>query len=432
MIAPILVAGLCDALEVGDASILHVDLDAFYASVEERRDPTLRGLPFVVGGGVVLSPSYAARRFGVRSGMGIRRARELCPRLVVVSGEFSEYAPASEAVFEICRRFTPLVEEVSIDEAYLDVSGATHLFGSSDIIARDLKALVLEETQLVVSIGVARTKALAKVASQVAKPDGIVFVDPDRETEFLNPLPVGLVWGIGPATVEKLARYGVETVGELAALPNATIAGWLGPGLGPQLRALARNVDARRVNTTHRARSVSSQAAFGGDNRDTAYWERVLLSLADRVSARLRDKERAAGTITTRVRFADLTAVTRSATLNSRLATTDGLFLVARRLMYTAVEEAADGRGLSLLAIGASRLGPAVPQQLEFTLGLEHDLVRAGTAASIQRFDLDRAIDGLRDRFGRDAVGRASVKLMGDGGMVPEEFRKLAQKKETG
>lgn len=362
--------------------------------------------------------------------MGIRRARELCPRLVVVSGEFSEYAPASEAVFEICRRFTPLVQEVSIDEAYLDVSGSTHLFGSSAVIARDLKALVLAETQLVVSIGVARTKALAKVASQVAKPDGIVFVDPQREAEFLHPLPVGLVWGIGPATVEKLARYGVETVGELAALPNATLGGWLGPGLGPQLGALARNVDARKVKTTHRARSVSSQSAFGGDNRDPTYWERVLLSIADRVSARLRAKDRAAGTITVRVRFSDLAAVTRSRTPSSPLATTDGMFRVARDLMYDAVETASDGRGLSLLAIGASKLGPAVPQQLEFSLGLEHELVRAGTAASIQRFDLDRAVDGLRERFGKDAVGRASVKLMGDKGWVPDEFRELAQKKE--
>jgi len=204
------------------ASILHVDLDAFYASVEERRDPTLRGKPFVVGGGVVLSPSYEARRFGVRSGMGIRRARELCPRLVVVSGSFEDYAPASEHVFEICERFTPLIQKVSIDEAFLDVSGSIHLFGPSDAIARAIKRLVLEETKLVVSIGVARTKHLAKIGSQVAKPDGIVVVDPAREMEFLHPLPVDIVWGIGPATKDKLARYGVETVGDLASMPTVS------------------------------------------------------------------------------------------------------------------------------------------------------------------------------------------------------------------
>ena len=413
------------------ASILHVDLDAFYASVEERRDPTLRGKPFVVGGGVVLSPSYEARRFGVRSGMGIRRARELCPRLVVVSGSFEDYAPASEHVFEICERFTPLIQKVSIDEAFLDVSGSIHLFGPSDAIARAIKRLVLEETKLVVSIGVARTKHLAKIGSQVAKPDGIVVVDPAREMEFLHPLPVDIVWGIGPATKDKLARYGVETVGDLASMPTATLAGWLGPGLGPHLQALALNRDQRTVSRHHRAKSISSQSAFGGDQRDPSYWERVLLSIADRVSARLRDKERAAGTITVRVRFSDLQAVTRSTSMSSPLSTTDGLFRVGKDLMYKAVDEASGGRGLSLLAIGCSKLQPAVPQQLEFSLGLEHELMRAGTLASIKRYDLDRAVDDLRGRFGREAVGRASVRLMGGRDWVPDEFRELAQAKES-
>ncbi len=413
------------------ASILHVDLDAFYASVEERRNPALHGKAFAVGGGVVLSASYEARRYGVRSGMGARRARELCPQIIIVKGTFEDYRSASDDVFEICRRFTPVIEQMSIDEAFLDVSGSEHLFGPAEQIAHDLKALTLTETRLTVSIGVARSKFLAKIASKVAKPDGIVVVPPDREREFLDPLPVDAIWGIGAATKERLARYGVESVADLAAMPRATLAGWFGPYLGPHLQDLAVARDARQVKTTHRARSVGSQSAFGGDVHDRARWDRILLGVADRVSRRLREKDRSAATITTRVRFSDMQSVTRARTLSAPIATTDGLFAVARGLMLTAVSEASEGRGLSLLGIRTTKLRVAAPQQLEFDLGLGDTLIRPGTAASIQRYDLDRAVDELREKFGSKSVGRASVMLGGDG-WVPDEFRELAQARETG
>lgn len=247
---------------IGAATILHADLDAFYASVEQLLDPSLRGRPIAVGGGVVLAASYEARAFGVRAGMAGRAARRLCPNLRFVGGHFGEYQRLADQVIDIFRDFTPRVERVSIDEAFLDVAGAVHLFGSPRTIAIVIRGRVRTETGLPVSVGVARTKHLAKVASQVAKPDGLVVVEPDEEREFLEPLPVGLVWGVGPVTQARLGAAGIATIGELAATSSPLLEGLLGKAVGAKLGSLATNTDPRQIETTRRAVSVGAQAAL--------------------------------------------------------------------------------------------------------------------------------------------------------------------------
>ena len=410
------------------APILHVDLDAFYASVEQLRNPALRGKPIAVGGGVVLAASYEARQFGVRSAMPLRRARQLCPRLIVVPGDFSEYGPLSERVMDVCRRFTPLVEQISIDEAFLDVSGSVHLFGPSAEIAARLRHEVKDETGLVVSVGVARTKFLAKVASRVAKPDGMLVVAPDDELAFLHSLPVGLIWGVGPVTEAKLAQLGITTVAELAHTDRRTLERHLGPGAGAHLHALAWNRDPRPVVTHHRAKSVGAQSAFGGGGHDRGLRRRVLLDLAERVGSRLRKKGRAARTITVRVRFDDMSSVTRSVSLRAPVATTPAIASIAGHLADAGVAESA-GRDVTLLAISTSNLttSPHLQLELPFAELLGADLLRAGSAQERSRQGLDEAVDALRRRFGKEAVGRASLLLQHRRG-VPDEFRDLASK----
>ena len=309
--------------------MLHADLDAFYASVEQLRRPELRGKPIAVGGGVVLAASYEARAFGVRSAMPLGRARRLCPNLIVVHGSYGEYAELSDQVFDICRRYMPLVEQISIDEAFLDVAGARRLFGAADDIAPRLRADVKRETGLIVSVGAARTKFLAKIASRVAKPDGLVIVPPDDELDFLHALPVGLIWGVGPVTERRLAELGVATVAELAAVGERALRARLGNAAGRYLHALAWNRDPRPVVTRRSARSVGAQSAFGRDRHDSELRRRVLARLADRVGSRLRKKGRAGRTIGVRVRFADLQAVTRATTLAAPVSSTEAIFQVA-------------------------------------------------------------------------------------------------------
>jgi len=409
-------------------TILHVDLDAFYASVEQLRNPELRGKPIAVGGGVVLAASYEARRFGVRSAMPLRRARQLCPGLIVVSGHFSEYGPLSEKVMDACRRFTPLVEQISIDEAFLDVAGALHLFGPAGEIADRLRSEVRTDTGLVVSVGVARTKFLAKVASRVAKPDGLLVVEPEEELAFLHALPVALIWGVGPATEAKLAQLGIATVADLAYTDQRTLDRHLGPGAGAHLHALAWNRDPRPVVTHHRAKSVGAQSSFGGGGHSRRLRRRVLLGLAERVGTRLRKKDRAAHTITVRVRFDDLSAVTRSASLRAPVATTNAIAAIAEHLADAGVAEAA-GRDVNLLAISTSNLVTAPHLQLELPFAelLGADLLRTGSAHERSRQGLDDALDMLRERFGKEAVGRASLLLDHHRG-VPDEFRDLASR----
>ncbi len=409
------------------AAVLHCDLDAFYASVEQQKRPELRGKPIAVGGGVVLAASYEARAFGVRSAMPVGRARRMCPSLIVVDGSFSDYLDISDRIFDICRDFTPLVEQISIDEAFLDVSGATHLFGEPGTIGAEIRHRVRDETGLAISIGVASTKFLAKVGSQVAKPDGMIVVDPATEIEFLHALPTRLIWGVGPVTERKLAEMGITTIGQLAATERNVISKRMGRGAGGHLHALAWNKDPRRVRREHRAGSVGAQRAFGGDHRDPEFHRQVIFGLADRIGSRLRKKDRAGRTVSVRVRFSDQQVVSRATTLVAPVATTAAIAQIAEHLVAVAITEAAEGRGLSLIGISISKL--VVSPHLQLELPLETDgaggITRAGSLHDLERTALDAAVDQLRDRFGKETVAKASSMLRGTRG-VPDEFGDLA------
>src|SRR5881396_541290 len=299
------------------ATILHADLDAFYASVEQLLDPSLRGKPIAVGGGVVLAASYEAKAFGVRGGMPGRKARELCPQLTFVSGHLKDYQQLGDAAIRVLGNFTPLVERTSIDEAFADVAGTEHLFGPAAEIAKAIRRRVRTELGLPISIGVARTKHLAKIASQVAKPDGLVIVDPDTELDFLHDLPVELMWGVGPVTKARLAEIGVLTIGQLAKTPGWSLERLLGPAAGEKLAALAWNRDPREIKTHRRARSAGAQSALGRKPAEERIFRPTLLHLADRIGTRLRARSRPGRTVTVRVCFANLNSATRSMTLDA-------------------------------------------------------------------------------------------------------------------
>jgi len=406
---------------------LHADLDAFYASVEQLLDPTLRGKPIAVGGGVVLAASYEAKKYGVRGGMGGRRARELCPDLLFVRGHFAEYQRLGDQCIEIMRDFTPLVERISIDEAFLDVAGSVHLFGSPTTMAAEIRRRTREEAGLPVSVGVARTKHLAKIASQVAKPDGFIVVEPDHELDFLHPLPVELMWGVGPVTQARLAERGITTIGELAATPGRSLEHLLGRAVGTKLGSLAWNHDPRDIETNHRAGSVGAQSALGRRDISPELIRTTLRHLADRVATRLRAKERAGKTVTVRVRFAEMQSVTRSVTLPAAISATPILAEVAYSLVATALQDHPGEKAITLLAISVSHLVYEAALQLELPIEIGEEKLRPGTSAGAARWALDRSVDGVRDRFGRKSVGYASVALSGTGA-VPDEFRELAEK----
>src|SRR5258706_9147996 len=303
------------------ATILHADLDAFYASVEQLLDPSLRGKPIAVGGGVVLAASYEARAFGVRSGMPRRRASELCPGIRFVGGHFSEYQRLGDAAIAVLGDYTPDIERISIDEAFADVAGSARLFGAPGEIAKTVRARVRAELGLPISIGVARTKHLAKIASQVAKPDGLVVVDPGTELEFLHELPVALMWGVGPATEARLAKIGVTTIGQLAESSPQSVERLLGHAAGRKLTALAWNRDPRQIQTRRRARSAGAQSALGRRPAIERVFKPTLHHLADRIGARLRAKSLAGPPITVPLRFADLRSLTRALTLSAQNST---------------------------------------------------------------------------------------------------------------
>lgn len=400
----------------GAATILHADLDAFYASVEILREPSLRGRPMAVGGGVVLSATYEARRHGVRSGMRLADARARCPGLVVVRGSFGDYVGYSRRVMAVFRRFTPLVEPISIDEAFLEVHGAARLFGPPPEIARKVREAVRAETGLPLSVGVATTKFLAKVASRVAKPDGLIAVAAGTELGFLHRLDVDLLWGVGPVTRERLAGAGIRTVGDLAAVPPAVLAGVLGHHGAAHLHALAWNRDPRPVVTGRRAGSVGAQSTFGRDVGDPAAHRAVLLRLAERVGSRLRAKGRAGRTVTVRVRFADFETVTRQTALPGPTSSTSALYRAGRDLTGAALAEVGRGRGLRLLGISVSHLTRLPDLQMELPLtgaGLADPVLRPGSPEALARRRLDVAVDRAREAFGRDAVSRAA--LLGTG-----------------
>jgi DNA polymerase-4 len=407
------------------ADILHVDLDAFYASVEQLLHPELRGKPVVVGGGVVLAASYEARAFGVSAPMNIRRARELCPHVISVGGSFETYSELSKQVMEICKDATPLVQQISIDEAFLDVSGSVHLLGSPADIGAEIRARVRHEAGLSISVGIASTKFLAKVASAQAKPDGMLVIDPDRELDWLHRLPVRVIWGVGPVTEERLVAHGIERVGQIAETPPEALSRWLGPGAGRHLHHLAWNRDPRAVTLGTKAGSVGAQSALGRGLSDPESLGRVLLRLADRVSSRMRAKAKAGRTITVRVRFADMTRATRAITLPAAVSSTAALHHAGLELLESA--RCAGPNPLTLVGISVSQLEQGETLQLELPFD-EGDPTRAGSPRGAAHLMIDEQVDAARERFGKDAVGRAAVLLDMGGRGVPDGFRELAEK----
>jgi DNA polymerase-4 len=394
----------------GAATILHADLDAFYASVEVRDRPELRGQPVAVGGGVILAATYEARASGVYSAMSERMARSRCPRLVIVPPHFERYVEASGVVMEILRRFTPVVEPISIDEAFLDVAGSTHLFGTPVTIGHAIRAAVASEAHLPISVGVATTKHLAKVASRVAKPDGLVVVEPGTEEEFLEPLPVGYLWGVGPVGEERLARYGIHTIGQLVEADRATLSGWFGEHAGSHLHDLAHNRDSRSVSIgAARTGSVGAQSA--GNYTDPHDRERALLALAERVGFRMRRRGVAGSRITVQIRLADQSRMSRAVILPGPVAETTSLFRAAAGLAGALVAERAGGQRITLVSIAVDRLTAAPHLQLEMPLevGPADPALRAGSSLHGKLRELDAAADQARARYGRNAVRRAAL-----------------------
>jgi DNA polymerase IV len=379
---------------VREATILHADLDAFFASVEQRDDPRLRGRPVIVGGGVVLAASYEAKAYGVRTAMGGKQARRLCPHAVVVTPRMSAYSEASKAVYRVFEDATPVVEGLSIDEAFLDVRGMRRIAGSPLEIAARLKRDVLEEVGLPITVGVARTKFLAKVASGVAKPDGLLLVPPEGELDFLHPLPVERLWGVGRVTGDKLRGRGIRTVGEVAELPETTLVSMLGRAVGRQLHALAHNRDPRPVRPGRRRGSIGSQRALGRSRRTPGEIDTVLLGLVDRVTLRMRRAKRVGRTVVLRLRFDDYTRATRSHTLSRPTAHTQTVLATARWLL-AAARPSIEGRGLTLVGLAVANLDDDSALQLALPFDRH-----AGIA-------LDSALDQVRDRFGSAAVTRA-------------------------
>ncbi len=380
----------------GEATVLHADLDAFYASVEQRDAPALRGRPVIVGGGVVLAASYEAKARGVRTAMGGRQARDLCPEAVVVPPpRMDAYSAASRDVFAIFRDTTPLVEGLSIDEAFLEVGGLRRIAGTPEEIATRLRERVRAEVGLAISVGIARTKFLAKVASAVSKPDGLLLVEPEREQQFLLPLPVERLWGVGAVTAEKLHRLGIRTVGQLAELEEATAERLLGKSTGAHLHALARLRDPRPVDTTKRRGSIGSQRALGTRPRTAEELDLILTQILDRLARRLRDGDRTCRTIVLRLRYGDFAKATRSRTLGFPTDRTSVLLTVARSLLAAAQVDIAE-RGITLIGVSLSQLGRSDSFQPELPINWE-DGAR-----------LDTVLDAVRDRFGSASVARAA------------------------
>jgi DNA polymerase IV len=380
------------------ATILHADLDSFYASVEQRDDPSLRGRPVLVGMGVVLAASYEAKAFGVRTPMGLTQARRLCPRAVVVPPRMSAYTTASKAVFGVFRDTTPIVEGISIDEAFLEVGGLQRIRGTPADIARRLRTDVRERVGLPITVGVARTKFLAKVASGVGKPDGLLVVPPGQELAFLHPLPIERLWGVGPVTAGKLRERQIQTVGHVARIGEAALVAILGPHAGRHLHALAHNKDPRRVRTGVRRGSIGSQCALGRRDRSFEEIDAVLAALADRVTRRMRAAKRAGRTVTVRFRFNDFTRATRSHSMWQGSMQTQAILSTARALLAENRSLIAS-RGLTLIGLAVSNLDTDGHQQLELPFDLE--------APDVDR--LDTALDAVRDRFGSSAVTRAAT-----------------------
>jgi DNA polymerase-4 len=386
-------------------TILHADLDAFYASVEQRDDPALRGRPVLVGMGVVLAASYEAKACGVRTPMGVSQARALCPRAIVVPPRMSAYSTASKAVFQIFRETTPLVEGISIDEAFLDVSGLRKISGTPRRIAEVLRAAVRERVGLPITVGLAGTKFLAKVASAVGKPDGLLEVPAGGELAFLHPLPVERLWGVGPVTSAKLRDHQIRTVGHVARVGEAALVSLLGGGAGRHLHALAHNHDPRGVRTGHRRGSIGSQCALGRRPRPFGEIDATLAALVDRVTRRMRGAHRAGRTVTLRLRFDDFGRATRSRSLLKATMQTRTVLETARALLAEA-RPLIETRGLTLVGVAVSNLdGDGAVQPSLFD--------------EVTDDSLDTAVDAVRDRFGTKLLTRAATLGRDLGPSVP-------------
>jgi DNA polymerase IV len=386
------------------ATILHADADSFFASVEQRDDPRLRGRPVIVGGGVVLAASYEAKAFGIRTAMSGRRARRLCPKAIVVPPRMAAYTAASKALYAVFEQTSPMVEGLSIDEAFLDVRGMQRIAGTPTEIAASLRRAVREQVGLPVTVGVARTKFLAKVASAIAKPDGLLVVEPNRERAFLHALPIERVWGIGPATAAKLHDRGITIVGELARLGEPTLISLLGRAAGRHLHALANNHDPRPVKPRRRRRSIGSQHALGRSSKTAGQIDAELIAIVDRVTRRLRAAHRVGRTVVLRMRFDDFSRATRSHTLRYATAQTQ-TFLAAARDLLTANMPLIAPRGLTLIGVAITNLEDDLPLQLCLPLDPDDSTL------------LDAALDEIRQRFGPAAITRAV--LLGRSGRLP-------------
>jgi DNA polymerase-4 len=389
-----------------EATILHADLDAFYASVEQRDDPRLRTRPVIVGSGVVLAASYEAKAYGVRTAMSGGQARRLCPQAIVVEPRMSAYTNASRAVFAVFEHTTPLVEGLSIDEAFLDVGGLLKISGRPADIAIRLRREILQEVGLPITVGVARTKFLAKVASGVAKPDGLLVVPPDGELDFLHPLPVGRLWGVGPITADKLNNRGITTVGEVARLPESVLVSILGRASGRHLHALAHNRDPRPVRIGVRRRSMGAQRALGRRDRSPEDLDAIVIALVDRLARRLRTARRVCRTVTLRLRFDDFSRATRSHTLPQATAETPTILHALRKLLATSMPMI-ESQGITLVGVALGNLHDDSAVQLTLPFG-------QATGGA-----LDTALDGVRDRFGSTAITRAVLLGRDQGVSVP-------------
>ena len=389
-----------------EATILHADVDAFFAAVEQRDDPRLRGRPVIVGAWVVLAASYEAKAHGVRTAMSVARARRLCPRAIVIEPRMSAYAEASKAVYRVFDDTTPLVEGLSIDEAFLDVRGLRRLSGTPSEVAERLRCAVRERVGLPITVGIARTKFLAKVASGVAKPDGLLIVPPDGELAFLHPLPVERLWGVGPVTASKLRALGLTTVGEVAQLSEAALIALLGRASGRHLHALAHNRDRRPVQAPRRRRSVGAQRALGRSPRSLDDVDAALVALVDRVTRRMRAAGRVGRTVVLRLRFADFSRATRSHTLPHATANTETILSTARGLLAIATPMI-ERRGITLVGVAVSNLEDGGAFQLALAID------RHSSDA------LDAAIDEVRQRFGSTAVTRAVLLGRSQGLTMP-------------
>jgi DNA polymerase IV len=387
-----------------EASILHADADSFFASVEQRDDPALRGRPVIVGSWVVLAASYEAKAYGIKTAMSGSRARRLCPHAIVVEPRFAAYSDASRAMYRVFEDTTPVVEGLSIDEAFLDVRGMERIAGSPAAIAARLRCEVRERVGLPITVGVARTKFLAKVASGVGKPDGLLVVHPEGELAFLHPLPVERLWGVGAVTAAKLHARGITTVGEVALLGEEVLVAMLGRGTGRHLHALASNRDPRRVRGGRRRRSIGAQRALGRFPKSPAAVDAALVALVDRVTRRMRAARRVGRTVVLRMRFDDFARATRSHTLARATAQTQPILVTARALL-AAAQPLIEREGLTLIGIAVTNLEDEAAVQL--TLPFDDDGARA----------LDVALDGVRDRFGGGAITRG-VLLGRDSGIA--------------